>query len=57
MDESTYLSSFGTSEVSKESLKSAKIVAMFFSAHWAPPCRGFTPVLEDFYEIVNKVEK
>ncbi|VDD92535.1 unnamed protein product [Enterobius vermicularis] len=27
-----------------------KVVGVYFSAHWCPPCRMFTPVLKDFYE-------
>lgn len=30
-----------------------KTVAFYFSAHWCPPCRGFTPVLKKFYETVK----
>eukprot|EP00252_Welwitschia_mirabilis_P001358 TRINITY_DN1123_c0_g1_i1.p1 TRINITY_DN1123_c0_g1~~TRINITY_DN1123_c0_g1_i1.p1 ORF type:complete len:579 (+),score=110.09 TRINITY_DN1123_c0_g1_i1:346-2082(+) len=26
-----------------------KIVGLYFSAHWCPPCRGFTPLLVDVY--------
>ena len=28
-----------------------KIVGIYFSAHWCPPCRGFTPLLTKFYSI------
>eukprot|EP00930_Biecheleria_cincta_P047546 TRINITY_DN32980_c0_g1_i1.p1 TRINITY_DN32980_c0_g1~~TRINITY_DN32980_c0_g1_i1.p1 ORF type:complete len:185 (+),score=33.37 TRINITY_DN32980_c0_g1_i1:64-618(+) len=30
-----------------------KVVAVYFSAHWCPPCRGFTPVLKQFYESIK----
>ncbi|KAJ1418558.1 putative nucleoredoxin [Ochromonadaceae sp. CCMP2298] len=25
-------------------------IGIYFSAHWCPPCRGFTPVLSEFFE-------
>ena len=25
------------------------IIGIYFSAHWCPPCRGFTPKLIEFY--------
>ena len=33
-----------------EVLAGKKIVGVYFSAHWCPPCRGFTPVLATVYE-------
>lgn len=33
-----------------EALKGKKFVGVYFSAHWCPPCRGFTPVLGAFYD-------
>ena len=32
-----------------ELLKDKKAIGLYFSAHWCPPCRGFTPVLIEFY--------
>ena len=26
-----------------------KIIALYFSAHWCPPCRAFTPILIEAY--------
>jgi nucleoredoxin len=34
--------------VKTDNLKKAKYVAVYFSAHWCPPCRKFTPELVKF---------
>jgi len=39
-----------------EALK-GKVVALYYSAHWCPPCRAFTPILHALYDDVNDDEK
>lgn len=34
-------------------LKEKKVICFYFSAHWCPPCREFTPVLADFYTVID----
>jgi len=36
------------SSVGLEAIK-GKTLGLYFSAHWCPPCRGFTPKLKEFY--------
>ena len=46
-----------SAEVPLSSLASTKLVALYFTAHWCPPCRTFTPKLINFYKAVNESEK
>lgn len=32
-------------------LEDNSIICIYFSAHWCPPCRGFTPILKNFYDV------
>ena len=36
---------------------SNKTIGVYFSAHWCPPCRAFTPKLVEFYNELKKSEK
>lgn len=36
-----------------EALAGKKFILLYFSAHWCPPCRSFTPVLKEFYNQHN----
>ena len=40
-------------EVDK-SVLAGKTIGVYFSAHWCPPCRGFTPKLVDFRDSNKK---
>jgi len=44
----TFVKADGT-KVSADEVLSKSVVGIYFSAHWCPPCRGFTPVLKDAY--------
>ena len=33
------------------------LIAFYFSAHWCPPCRSFTPLLAQFYEELKEQKK
>jgi len=46
----------GDSTVGKEAL-AGKTLAIYFSAHWCPPCRGFTPVLAEHYKKYKEAGK
>ena len=36
-----------------EVLDKSSIIFFYFSAHWCPPCRAFTPILKKFYDVSN----
>lgn len=36
---------------------SDKVIGLYFSAHWCPPCRAFTPKLVEFYNGIKSSEK
>jgi len=40
--------------VETNSVLSGKYVMVYFSAHWCPPCRGFTPSLIKFYDALKE---
>ncbi|KAH7935699.1 hypothetical protein HPB52_012607 [Rhipicephalus sanguineus] len=40
----------GSEHAADKALGDAKAVALYFSAHWCPPCRMFTPVLAEAYK-------
>ena len=45
-------------KVSTESFaEEGKVIGLCFSAHWCPPCRGFTPQLTKWYTDFKKTEK
>ncbi len=46
----------GGAAIDLSSLK-GKVLGIYFSAHWCPPCRQFTPVLADKYRDIVKSGK
>lgn len=39
-----------------EALAGKTVVGLYFSAHWCPPCRGFTPKLSEIYNNLLKAD-
>src|SRR6185312_2870811 len=44
-------------EVSVADLSKNEVIGFYFSAHWCPPCRGFTPFLCSVYDDLRKEGK
>jgi len=43
--------------VPNDSINDADVIGIYFSAHWCPPCRGFTPVLSETYKKITAAGK
>lgn len=43
-----------TKRITQAELSPKKYYAIYYSAHWCPPCRGFTPKLVDFYNKASR---
>ncbi|CAH1232255.1 NXN [Branchiostoma lanceolatum] len=41
----------------KSLLGEGRYLGLYFSAHWCPPCRGFTPKLTEFYKDLKATDK
>ncbi|KAL8581489.1 hypothetical protein ACOMHN_042882 [Nucella lapillus] len=44
-------------DVSVESLADNDLIGIYFSSHWCPPCRGFTPALAETYTTLKEAGK
>jgi len=47
----------GDQELSTKDALRGKVVCFYFSAHWCPPCRSFTPDLAKFYTSMKAQDK
>eukprot|EP00930_Biecheleria_cincta_P037916 TRINITY_DN26061_c0_g1_i3.p1 TRINITY_DN26061_c0_g1~~TRINITY_DN26061_c0_g1_i3.p1 ORF type:complete len:838 (-),score=160.87 TRINITY_DN26061_c0_g1_i3:125-2563(-) len=47
----------GSSEVETSKALQGGVVALYFSAHWCPPCQGYTPQLKKVYERAKREGK
>jgi len=48
---------FKTDIIETSPFKTHKVVCLYFTASWCPPCQGFCPLLIDFYNDINSTEK
>merc|ERR1719473_499119 len=47
----------GDSVELEEVRRKADVIGIYFSAHWCPPCRGFTPKLVETYSALQAAGK
>merc|ERR1711953_1091781 len=53
----TLVKADGSKVEAEKALENKDLVLYYFSAHWCPPCRQFTPMLADFYgEVSDELE-
>jgi len=52
----TLMKADGSSVSAEAATEGKDLVLYYFSAHWCPPCRQFTPMLKDFYEEAEGIE-
>merc|ERR1711923_320080 len=50
----TLIKADGSKVEAEKALENKDLVLYYFSAHWCPPCRQFTPMLADFYGEVSE---
>lgn len=56
LSDATIILSDGSKVKGGDHLKN-KVVALYFSAMWCPPCRAFTPKLKEYYEALKNAGK
>jgi len=47
----------GTTVSTKDALEGVEALGIYFSAHWCPPCRGFTPKASESYKALKAAGK
>merc|ERR1712183_555937 len=51
----TLLKADGSTVEATTALQGKELVLYYFSAHWCPPCRRFTPMLAEFYKAASQL--
>lgn len=57
LNKGEYITNTDEKKLSFEEDIKGKVLGIYFSAHWCPPCKAFTPTLCDTYKEINKDEK
>ena len=46
----TFIRADGSTLEADAALANKELILIYFSAHWCPPCKRFTPILKEFYD-------